>query len=216
LRVYHFVNREHGLSDLRKRHLKIATIDELNDPFELLAFAPKDREFRSVYSQIKSAIAQFNGFLYFSGSWRNPVQWSHYADNHRGICLGFDITTDVMPVTYVRKRLTPDFAAIQARGAAGQDHVFQMLTTKFSHWRYENEYRRLVRLERKDAKGLYFSDFDEQVILREVIVGHNSTISRYELAKALGDLTSEVEVWKARLAFRSFRVVRQMSNKLWD
>lgn len=36
LRVYHFVGPDHGLDDIRRRRLKIATIADLNDPFELL------------------------------------------------------------------------------------------------------------------------------------------------------------------------------------
>jgi hypothetical protein len=36
IRVYHFVGAEYGLDDIRRRRLKIATIDDLNDPFELL------------------------------------------------------------------------------------------------------------------------------------------------------------------------------------
>ena len=36
LRVYHFVGPEYGLDDIRRRRLKIATIADLNDPFELL------------------------------------------------------------------------------------------------------------------------------------------------------------------------------------
>jgi hypothetical protein len=36
MRVYHFINEEYGLDDLRRRRLKIATILELNDPFETL------------------------------------------------------------------------------------------------------------------------------------------------------------------------------------
>ena len=36
LRVYHFVGPEYGLDDIRRRRLKIATIADLNAPFELL------------------------------------------------------------------------------------------------------------------------------------------------------------------------------------
>jgi hypothetical protein len=38
-RAYHFVSLGHGLDDLRQRHLKIARLDEINDPFELWAIA---------------------------------------------------------------------------------------------------------------------------------------------------------------------------------
>lgn len=37
MRVYHFLDRKYGLDDIRRRRLKIATLDDLNDPFEMLA-----------------------------------------------------------------------------------------------------------------------------------------------------------------------------------
>jgi len=49
MRVFHFVNEEHGLDDLRKRRLKIAALNELNDPFELLALT----------SQMKRCVTRF-------------------------------------------------------------------------------------------------------------------------------------------------------------
>jgi len=88
--------------------------------------------------------------------------------------------------------------------------------TKYSHWRYEREWRMFVWL--KDARvdeGRFFADFGPDMRLTSLIVGALSPVSRDEVAQALGDLDSEVEVMKARLAFRSFRVVRQRNRRLW-
>ena len=41
--VYHFINKEYGIEDLRKRRLKIATLNELNDPFEFFGGQPFQR-----------------------------------------------------------------------------------------------------------------------------------------------------------------------------
>ena len=216
MRVYHFVNRKYGLQDIEQRRLKISTINELNDPFELLGIASKDQGLRQAYIDTKAGLAKYGGLLCFSRNWKNPVQWSHYADRHRGLCLGFDVTAELAPVTYVPRRLKPDLEAMRAAGAAAQAHMLQMLTTKFSHWRYENEYRLFVRLKTKDKKtGHYFFRFSDRVALREVIVGTNSTITRDELRRALGDMAAKVEVHKARLAFRTFQVVKQRQEKLW-
>ena len=69
----------------------------------------------------------------------NILMWSHYADNHRGICLAFD--TDIqlfgsaLEVQYVQdcpcvnpNMLTPDA-------------VIAAILTKSDVWRYENEFR---------------------------------------------------------------------------
>jgi hypothetical protein len=215
MRVYHFVDRKYGLQNLRQRELKIAIFNELNDPFELLGIASKDREDRRAYLDFKNDLAKKIGLLCFSGHWTNPVQWSHYADRHRGLCLGFDVINELVPVTYTRRRLKLDLIAIRAGGLTAHRYMLQVLATKFSHWRYENEHRLFVRLKEKDKKGLYFVGFCKQLALREVIVGHNSTISRAELTRALGDMACDVKVYKARLAFRTFRVVRQRSGERW-
>jgi hypothetical protein len=216
MRVYHFLNRKHGLQNIRQRRLKVSTIEELNDPFELLGISSKNPDVRQAYQDTKAGLAKYSGILCFSGNWRNPVQWSHYADHHRGICLGFDVTVQLEPVTYAPRRLKPNLEAMRTGGAAAQIHMQQMLTTKFSHWRYEDERRLFVRLKTKNKKtGLYFFHFSKQIALKEVIVGSNSTITRAELRRALGNLATIVEVHKARLAFRTFRIVRQRSEKLW-
>jgi hypothetical protein len=46
MRVYHFLSNKNAIDDLTHRRLKIATFDDLNDPFELWAVAQPDRRLR--------------------------------------------------------------------------------------------------------------------------------------------------------------------------
>jgi hypothetical protein len=215
-RVYHFINREHGLLALKRRRLKVAIFEELNDPFELLGVASRDLSIRLAYERTKRGLSQYSGLLCFSGNWRNPVLWSHYADHHRGLCLGFDISGEMMKVAYTHKRLQPDFTALKNGGDAALAHMRRVIATKFSHWRYEDEYRLFVKLDAQDDGGLYFADFSESIALKEVIVGSRSAITRSELGEALSGLTSNVVVRKGRLAFQSFKVVEQRKKALWE
>ena len=215
MRLYHFINVEYGMQDIRRRRIKVATIDQLNDPFELLGVASRDHEIRRRYSRLKRGLAQYMGLLCFSANWKNPVQWSHYADHHRGLCLGFDISADVHPVVYADRRLRPDVRTMSAAGEAARAHMLRILTTKFRHWAYEQEHRLFVRLSDKDPEnGLYFFDFGDMLQLRAVIVGANSVVTRKEAKEAIGDL-SHVKCFKARLAFRTFTVVQQRDDLLW-
>lgn len=92
----------------------------------------------------------------------------------------------------------------------------KLLATKFAHWRYESEMRCFVSLENKDhVSGLYFSEFSEDLKLVQVIVGARSRISRFEIADALGRQEEDVNRFKARLAFKSFKVVRNRDGTLW-
>ena len=156
------------------------------------------------------------GMLCFSANWSNPVQWSHYADFHRGVCLGFAISdqAELYKVRYTKQRLKANERALDAEGPVATAHLIKLLSTKFSHWQYENEHRLFVPLSDKDERGYYFRNFGEAMQLREIIVGAMSEISRDEVASAVGDLQG-VKLVKARLAFRSFNVVKQRSTQLW-
>src|SRR5262249_262139 len=105
VRAYHFLPSHHALDDLRHRRLKIARLDDLNDPFDLWAVAQPDPQLRREIRASKEELAKRFGMLCFSLSWQNPLLWSHYADRHRGIALGFDINAaQVKKVSYVAER----------------------------------------------------------------------------------------------------------------
>ena len=92
---------------MRLRRLKLAMLEDMNDPFELLGIELKTPEDRAFFQeQLKPEMNRTIGLLCFSRKWSNPVLWSHYADKHRGLCLGFDIPDlRAKEVTYVGRRL---------------------------------------------------------------------------------------------------------------
>ena len=154
----------------------------------------------------------------FSKIWSNPVQWSHYADRHRGLCLGFDVSDELCEeVNYRSKLVVPDMVTILRMDETAAEAMRPWFTTKYSHWKYEQEVRVFTDLNDVDPEtGFYFADFGDALRLREVIVGANCELSRDRLREALGELASDVTALKARLAFRSFRVVRQRAESMWQ
>jgi hypothetical protein len=215
VRVYHFVGPDYGLDDIKRRRLKIATIADLNDPFELLP-SSTDQTVRARFNIWRRQFDQRFGMLCFSRKWTNPVQWSHYAVKHTGICFGFDIPSNMLAkVRYTTKRLSPRVDVIEAPGPENQKEMFKVLTTKYLHWRYEHEERIFTALNDKDPDtGLFFADFGAKMTLKEVIVGPLATMTRADVADAIGDLNG-VTVYKARLAFKTYRVTRQLNPKMW-
>ncbi len=73
----------------------------------------------------------------------NYLMWSHYANSHQGICIGFnsdkignDIEGLLLKVTYQKK--------LPLNTIFGEDTIIfakRMLGTKSDVWTYENEYR---------------------------------------------------------------------------
>jgi hypothetical protein len=189
MRVYHFTKAIHGLDAIRRRRIKIARISELNDPFEFLQVASRDPRTRGRYQHVKRALSEYMGLICFSENWSNPVQWSHYAEGHRGICLGFDVdsSADMRKIRYVKNRIAPNLRAMRKMGEAAQKHMLDLLTLKFEHWQYEQEHRLFVRLDELDQEtGLYFFDFgsSDAVRLREVIVGAQSAVAPQDVIDA--------------------------------
>lgn len=208
MRVYHFLNEEYGLNDLSERRLKISQIMKLNDPFEFLSIALSDKALRKRLLETKDRLNRQVGLICFSASWKNPVQWSHYANHHKGVCLGFDVLAErVNHVKYVEDR-------VQYVGDGGDLIVRELLTCKYSHWNYEQEVRIFVDLG--DAEeGLYYKNFGDDLILREVIVGANSKIRRADIITALGKDSGLVKAFKARAAFQKFEITENLNSKAW-
>ena len=207
MRLYHFLNADDGLDNLRHRRLRISKIMELNDPFEFLGIKLSDRKFRQKLMETKRQFSKTKGLLCFSKTWKNPVLWGHYADRHRGLCLGFDVQKAFEKINYVRLKLPiPDVidAAFTKR----------LLWTKSHHWQYEQEYRAFVSLE-EEIDGNYFKDFSPELRLRAVIVGVQSKVTQSKVASALHGVETAVEVFKARASFKSFEMVQNKNRAMW-
>lgn len=202
VRAYHLLSSHYALEDLRHRRLKIAQLDDLNDPFDLWTLAQSDRKLRTALRLFRREVSQHFGMVCFSLSWQNPLLWSHYGDRHRGMALGFDLhSTKCKKVKYVEQR--PQLRTIDLAVA------HELLFTKYVDWKYEEEIRTFTNLKDIDPETkLYFADFGEDCALREVIVGPLSDVTEHTLREALGEMNlDQVALTKARLAFNSFRVV---------
>ena len=55
MRVYKFLNLKFGLKTLREKQLKISTVDDLNDPFGLLAYEMTVRKKRKEWRSARKA-----------------------------------------------------------------------------------------------------------------------------------------------------------------
>jgi len=211
VRVFHFLNADHGQDDIARRRVRISRFRDLNDPFELLAVKNEDEKFRKGLRSWGEHFDKVYGLLCFSRDWHNPLLWGHYADKHRGLCLGFDLAdTLVRRVNYVSERIPLRFEKGDPSRALDKGFVEHLLLTKYEHWRYEDEVRVLIELSPKlpNEKGSYFFPFSGKLVLRNVILGARCKLSidrvRKDVRSGYGKAAS---VTQARLAFKRFAVV---------
>lgn len=211
VRVYHFTTAEAAQSIIRSRHFRLSRFETLNDPFELLPMSVEKRNTRSLSKELKQRFGEENGLICFSGNWINPVQWSHYADHHRGVCLGFDLMeTRALKVNYQERRISDKFWSEEELRKPPPELWNLLLSTKFLHWQYEQEVRLVLPLpETRVIDNRHYYTFGTDLILKEVILGVNCECDvigwRSEARAFYGD--DNVSVIKARVADKYFSVV---------
>jgi len=209
LRAYHFTSSQHGVNALALSRLKVARFSDANDPFELLALNCHGREVRRRASMAKDAFNEVMGLLCFTKDWSSPLIWSHYADRHRGVCLGFDVRRTILAtVEYEDDRLREDLPDDPDPAALDPDLQARLARTKSHHWKYEQEVRVFLELDRAlNEHGLYFRPFDNDLRLAEVILGQQCALPVSAMRALVADhAPAGAQVLKARLAFRSFNV----------
>lgn len=215
MRLFHFVSAKYGVTDIENRRLKIATFSNLNDPFELHGFAIPQKKDRLKYEGWVHHMSETYGLLCFSESWKNPVQWSHYADNHRGLCLEFEIP-DRFPqkVSCVSERRRLDLQKDYAAGLLNTDFIIEALSSKYLHWQYEQEWRLFLGIQdRESIDGLYFESFGTDMALKKVFIGAMSDLSSVEIKAALGSLSKTVQIITTRLSFHNYEICIQKELK---
>src|ERR1700730_2134446 len=207
MRVYHFLPTVHALEDIEKNRIKISEIDQLNDRFELWCVSQEDQRLRPALRKYKEEMSERFGMICFCKQWHNPLLWSHYADKHRGMCLGFDVDDrGLKAVNYVAERSNLKFPLTK-------ESTDELLFTKYRDWQYEEELRNWFQFDKRED-GHYFYPFDGFVQLREVIAGPLCTESKDRIKETLRDYPEGVSVTKARLAFKTFRVVENLKGFL--
>ena len=208
-RVFHSLRSEYALQAFQNQRLKVATLNELNDPFELFAADLSDRKVRSAFRMQKRIFAKRLGMLCFSRKWRNPLLWSHYAERHRGVALRVEIKDSIgVPVQYRRGRIRLDVEEIASSGGFSEALAEKLFATKSVDWSYEDEVRVPVAL--RDcviSDGLHFEPLGDELKIVAVMLGPLCELTPGEIQANLPTGT-HIKVYRARMAFRTFDIVR--------
>ena len=182
---------------------------ELNDPFEG-RYINKSNEVA-----FDHLIQQFRACC-FSKSHDNLLLWAHYAENHWGICLEYEIPDEVyrtqfLPVKYsksqpvlqkVERYPEGDInAGALSLGINGDAAVF---LTKSEDWAYEQEWRMLRIAEQPLEKG------EKHAIpgkLSAVYFGLRTDEATKKIIYRLVSSESHIQFWQASLQSGHFSLV---------
>lgn len=134
--------------------------------------------------------------------------WSHYGNKHAGMALGFDLANQFQEEIHYAGERSP-FPIENGSSVLDEAFMKRVLLTKFENWRYEDEVRAFIGLDHNTVeRGLYFKDFDDDIRLREVILGPLCVIPIKAVCSMVDALYDNVEIVKAELAYKYFKVVR--------
>ncbi|ANQ21405.1 hypothetical protein BA893_06885 [Vibrio natriegens] len=94
------------------------------------------------------AVMKKRGVLSLSSKYDSPLMWSHYADEHRGVCIEFDMDSavripkaiDYDSVRGISAKLIHDYF-VDGSESALEKIESQYFFNKAGEWRYESEWR---------------------------------------------------------------------------
>jgi hypothetical protein len=165
------------------------------------------------------------GILSMSTNWESSAMWSHYAETHSGICLGFDSRMELFHRTKhkgilsLRKVHYCDERVPLAIGSRKSQVPNDLFFRKSSDWCYEEEWRVVARFSdlppgtaRKN--GVHHS-LDvvtlpiDLTYVTEILVGSKAERSVKEAALQFARSAShKINVFQMRLGRHSFRMER--------
>jgi len=144
--------------------------------------------------------------------WHEPLLWSHYGDRHKGCVLEFDISGyELVKVDYQKNRVNISRHNVFQQNL--QELETKLVSTKYEGWSYEKEAR--LFLEKQNIikfQKLYFYNFNTNFNPTSIIVGPLSSLSESIIESNLPKGES-IQFIKSRLAFKSFRVVKNKKIK---
>ena len=198
---------------------------------EFLRFQNVQEIEKKLYQVDQKDEEELSGTICFSEIFHDPLLWGHYAEKCKGICLGFDIDVyddddkDIVKrVKYVPNRLDrEEFASLIHNylisdrpnvddnteiGRKVSEQHKNLYFTKSERWKYEKEWRTWTSGQRDPVSGLYFADFDDRVILREILVGFRCTEKdiKSRLDKLVASYPDPPKIFSTRRSLSAFEI----------
>ncbi|MGO6845977.1 MULTISPECIES: DUF2971 domain-containing protein [Rhizobium] len=143
------------------------------------------------------------GIVSFGSRATCPLMWSHYGDQHNGVCAAYSVPAgaeaDLHKIRYggSRKVLASDVAMMENDADARRRVDNAVLLRKATSWGYEREWRLIGK------RGVH----DSPLELEEVIFGIRCTTTvKFTIVQALANRARPVRFFEMRELFGTFRL----------
>jgi hypothetical protein len=225
-RLYHFLRAEHAVQAIEDGRLKVTRLAELNAPFDLttaIAGLPDDTPQETIDRLERLAIERLNpdvGMVCFCTTVADPAVWTHYAQRHSGIALGFErrsindpakMIPDFIDMSYPDSGLRPLINLAEWSQMPHLEKFTKALSAfgrKARSWQYENECRIFVCLRTQCVPrgGMYWYPIPKDLLV-EVVVGIRCPLEVAYVKRILADKGfSRAEVKRAKASRTRYEV----------
>lgn len=142
----------------------------------------------------------------FTTSNKNLLFWSHYANSHKGFCIGFDAT--VMPISMAYKvEYSSDYPQILYPMPRDQ-RAFRSALIKSEDWIYEDEYRSIffpIGVDRRKLPHNGKSLLIDKNVIKNIYLGARISESDKDTLLAIINKSDfNPVIWQASLAENSY------------
>ncbi|MDB5146730.1 MAG: hypothetical protein JWQ57_750 [Mucilaginibacter sp.] len=172
-----------------------------------------DAYWKEMHETNKEALHKTFGLLSLTTKRDNLLMWAHYANCHRGFCLGLDsdilyetVGGSIGPVIYEE-----NFPVMPLFSKSGEEviPIIRMLNTKSPHWEYENEFR----VTKAEAANKAFTLPPEAI--KEVILGCNmSGDDRKAIIEVIDKKLPHVQILEAKTSLERFELEIFQTTKI--
>ncbi|AQR98149.1 DUF2971 domain-containing protein [Clostridium saccharoperbutylacetonicum] len=158
------------INSIENKEFWMSTRDNLNDPFELKSLYIEEEKIKQynypleiIQELIKSYREEVLIGCFTTNLANNMPMWAHYANNHKGFCLEYNIHKPkfFFPISYEGERAPANVVYMNYINLATKSYkktitdeeikdfklyqslIFHSTIIKHSSWEYENEYRLL-------------------------------------------------------------------------
>ncbi|ELP5903171.1 DUF2971 domain-containing protein [Vibrio vulnificus] len=195
-----FLVTQRNINNVDFQYQNVDSLYENGQPSKIL------RDNVKSFSRSVEQIANEIGVFSLSEINTNSTMWSHYGDEHRGICIGYRSSdllplsgassqTRIAPVTYKpQEELLRNAYLLYVHSNMGADiqmlvdYVLNLFAQKSDDWQYEKEWRLLV----PNMGGKVIEC--EESIIQTITFGLRTTVETKKTVKEL--LHSEVQYYQ--------------------
>lgn len=200
---------ENFVEDLNEFYKILENYCDINHINKNKMLKAKEEFNKLIYVESKNIILKYmRGFKIFclTTSFDNILMWSHYANQHNGICIEYDFSyieeeflKMLFPINYSSNRPMLKMYQLNPKYV---NKIFQSIFVKSMEWKYESEWRLLIPNQFLDNNNNYRSPK-----IKTIYFGTNVLESEYKkIKKKIQNYDSSIKCIRLKMNYKKYKL----------